>query len=405
MNSSLALVAALLAVPLADDVTREGSAAHREQVDALEGQPAPRWQLTEWRNTDGEYYELEEFRGKVVVLVFMDVERPVTKRELADWTRLERASRDNVQWVGIHASETRKALPAFLAEQPIDWPIAVDIGRRTRAAYAVDEEPDCYLIDRNGTLRFADVAPESLGAAIDLLVAEAAPEPTVFERIDELLANMEYETYEAWEEGERVGRLRLVTRKIDVVESDPYLVYFDDVENTENGDVSATRFVTNCRWDEHLSPFEWSASGGFRQERVVINTKIANGKLTGRVNESEVVRAVRAPFGSELTLLRVAATLPFEPGHEVRVERFDASGDFKIFKDEKLVCRGLETIRIKPGAEETELFKIEHLFANGKVFATFWFEPTRRLKRATFASDWLAGERTWFWVPRPPKDE
>lgn len=64
-------------------------------------------------------------------------------------------------------------MAAYVADQGIEYPVAVDAG--TVAEYAVDTYPDYYLIDRAGNLRVADLANGDLERAVGVLLAEPAP--------------------------------------------------------------------------------------------------------------------------------------------------------------------------------------------------------------------------------------
>ena len=66
-------------------------------------------------------------------------------------------------------------MPAYVEEQGIGYPVAIDIEEKTVSAYAVDSYPDYYLIDRAGKLRFADLANKELDSAVEMLLAEPAP--------------------------------------------------------------------------------------------------------------------------------------------------------------------------------------------------------------------------------------
>ena len=77
--------------------------------------------------------------------------------------------------LGVHTTNAGEKMPAFVAEQKITYPVAVDVGNATTRAYAVDSYPDYYLIDRNGVLRVADLANAGVDAAVETLLAEPAP--------------------------------------------------------------------------------------------------------------------------------------------------------------------------------------------------------------------------------------
>lgn len=77
--------------------------------------------------------------------------------------------------IGVHTTNGGEKMAAYVDEQTIDYPVAIDVDNQTTGAYAVDSYPDYYLIDRAGTLRVADLANKALDDAIAKLLAEPAP--------------------------------------------------------------------------------------------------------------------------------------------------------------------------------------------------------------------------------------
>lgn len=80
--------------------------------------------------------------------------------------------------IGVHTTNGGDKMAAFVAEQKIDYPVAIDVDDQTTKAFAVDSYPDYYLIDRAGNLRVADLKNDALDAAIATLLAEPAPAET-----------------------------------------------------------------------------------------------------------------------------------------------------------------------------------------------------------------------------------
>jgi len=77
--------------------------------------------------------------------------------------------------IGVHTTGSGDKMAAFVTEQKIDYPVAIDVDNQTTTAFAVDSYPDYYLIDRAGNLRVADLKNDALDAAIATLLAEPAP--------------------------------------------------------------------------------------------------------------------------------------------------------------------------------------------------------------------------------------
>lgn len=57
-------------------------------------------------------------------------------------------------------------------ELGITWLIAQDGDRKLMDAFHADSFPDYYLIDREGNLRFADIANQEVDRAVEMLIKE-----------------------------------------------------------------------------------------------------------------------------------------------------------------------------------------------------------------------------------------
>jgi hypothetical protein len=79
--------------------------------------------------------------------------------------------------LGVHTTSSGDKMDAFVDEQQITWPVAVDEDGKTVQAFAVDSFPDYYLVDRAGNLRVADIKNAAVDAAVAQLLAEPAPGP------------------------------------------------------------------------------------------------------------------------------------------------------------------------------------------------------------------------------------
>lgn len=80
--------------------------------------------------------------------------------------------------LGVHTTGSGDKMAAFVDEQKITWPVAVDVDGATVQAFAVDSFPDYYLVDRAGKLRVADLANAAVDDAVAKLLAEPAPAAT-----------------------------------------------------------------------------------------------------------------------------------------------------------------------------------------------------------------------------------
>lgn len=74
--------------------------------------------------------------------------------------------------IGIHSKNGGDKMEAFVKEQKIAYPVAHDSTGKTLKAYGGNSFPDYFVIDRAGSLRFADLANSELDRAVAALLAE-----------------------------------------------------------------------------------------------------------------------------------------------------------------------------------------------------------------------------------------
>lgn len=151
--------------------------------------PAPAIEAASWFNS-AEPPTLDALRGRVVAIEAFQMLCPgCVSHGLPQAMRVhESFRREDVAVIGLHsvfehhAAQSPISLEAFLHENRIVFPVAVDApdaaGRlpRTMAAYAMQGTPTLVLIDRRGNRRaqyFGAIPDLRLGAEIMALVAEA----------------------------------------------------------------------------------------------------------------------------------------------------------------------------------------------------------------------------------------
>ncbi len=156
----------------ADGFWRTYEAGERNELDSLEGNPAPEITAAQWLNSS-KAESLEDFRGKVVLVDFWGTWCGPCIRMLPEIRRLhdEYAERGLVV-VGVHSTKDAEKAAEYVESNRLDWPIAVDEDKQTEKAFCVRNWPTCYLIDRQGKMRVAAIYKGDLEAAIQVLLAE-----------------------------------------------------------------------------------------------------------------------------------------------------------------------------------------------------------------------------------------
>ncbi|GIK19529.1 MAG: hypothetical protein AMXMBFR77_18460 [Phycisphaerales bacterium] len=177
---SLLLAAAVLAFPALgqDGVIRESTGERLARLTKMELVPfdGANWKLlSSW--TNGDALTSEGTNGKVVVIMTWAGWNPVAARALPMAKRLH----DNYESEGLivvgvhHGTGWEEGLKA--AERAgIKFLLAHDAENKFREALLVDQDPDFYVIDRAGQLRYADIVTESVETAIRATLGETVEE-------------------------------------------------------------------------------------------------------------------------------------------------------------------------------------------------------------------------------------
>jgi hypothetical protein len=160
----------------ADPVRRETSGARATELLKMELKPfdAALWgKLSEWKN--GAAISSADTQGKVVlVCTWADWAQPSVRALNLAVKLAEKHGKDGLILVAVHDKEGWKdaKIPAVAAG--VDARFAYDSAGEFRKGLMVDQDPDFYLIDRAGQLRYADVLTDSVTEAVELLVKEKA---------------------------------------------------------------------------------------------------------------------------------------------------------------------------------------------------------------------------------------
>ncbi|RMH13087.1 MAG: TlpA family protein disulfide reductase [Planctomycetota bacterium] len=177
---AVAALAATLAVaqpvihPPGHDLAREGTGQRREALDKMELKPFDQSQwdnLSDW--TNGPALDRGSTHGKVVLIYSWTSYLPTTLRPIAALNRLvdEYGDRGLVV-VGVHPDVGWEDAAKVVKQRRAKFVVAHDASGALREYLMIDQDPDFYLIDRAGRMRFADLDTSALNAAVELLINE-----------------------------------------------------------------------------------------------------------------------------------------------------------------------------------------------------------------------------------------
>ncbi len=182
-----ALACSFLVAPSLADVVREGAGDRRARLNAMERKSFDTGllsQLSDWSSESA--ITAGDTSGKVVLLVTWASWYTPSHQVLALAQQLADKHGSDLRVIGIHHPKGYASAQALAKARGVRFPIAHDADGRVREALLVDQDPDFFVIDRAGQLRFADITTGSVTEAVQTLIAESRDDAaTLNQRIDD----------------------------------------------------------------------------------------------------------------------------------------------------------------------------------------------------------------------------
>jgi hypothetical protein len=151
----------------------EGARVVSQSKMELTAFPADAWGLlSEWAG--GKALAPADSAGSpVLIAMWSDWHRPSARAAALGKRLAEQYAKDGLIVVLVHNSEGWKDAAKPAADAPAKLLVALDAKNEFRAKLGSDADPDFYVIDRAGQLRFADIATESVEKAVEVVVKES----------------------------------------------------------------------------------------------------------------------------------------------------------------------------------------------------------------------------------------
>lgn len=159
----------LVVTSLRADAPQLENSRVRTQLDEMQGKPAPKLALKDWINSKP--LTLKDLKGKIIVLDFWATWCGPCLAAIPHTNEMmENYADKGVVFIGVCAQRGAEKMADTVKQRGIKYPVATDSG--TNAAYKANSYPDYYIIDRNGVLRWADIANRDVEKAVKILLEE-----------------------------------------------------------------------------------------------------------------------------------------------------------------------------------------------------------------------------------------
>lgn len=210
MQAGLMAGVVLSAMPASGQVMRQGSGERREALNQMERQPIPAavWEsLGAW--VGDKPVTSADRNGKAVLVVTWAGWFPNSHRGLQTAQTLhERYADDGLVVIGVHNPRGFGARSeSILQSNGVKFPVAHDAGGKFYEHFRVQQDPEYFLFDRSGQLRYAHIASASLNEATQELLSESYDDAsTLNERLARSQAERERE----------LRRIRAINAEVDL---------------------------------------------------------------------------------------------------------------------------------------------------------------------------------------------
>jgi hypothetical protein len=168
---------AAIAAPSADDpqLGFRGAGATRAALDAMQLKPFDQSLWSNLSNFSGPEFKKDELNGKVVLIVTWANFYRISWGAMRTAESLYEKYKDKgLVVIGVHNPVSPAGAAEKAKELGVTFTLAEDKDGKFRAGLKADQDPNVYIIDRAGQMRFAQVETSSMDDGVEYLVKETA---------------------------------------------------------------------------------------------------------------------------------------------------------------------------------------------------------------------------------------
>jgi thiol-disulfide isomerase/thioredoxin len=173
LSATIVALAACSGLAQSENVIREGSGERRAALDAMELQPFNKSSLGLLVDWIGQPVEADDIDGKpVLILTWASWHTGSTAAARAAEVMAKSYADQGLVVIGVHSDDGFDTAAQTAERLKLSFPVARDAGSKFRESLNVDMDPNFYVVDRAGQLRFADVVRGSVRDAVKIVVEE-----------------------------------------------------------------------------------------------------------------------------------------------------------------------------------------------------------------------------------------
>ncbi|MEQ8317458.1 MAG: TlpA disulfide reductase family protein [Phycisphaerales bacterium] len=173
LTATIVALAASAGLAQSDQIIREGSGERREALNAIELSAFDRSLLGGLTDWIGEPVTAGDLDGKpVLILTWASWHSGSTASARAAELVAKRYADQGIVVIGVHSDDGYDTAAQTAERLRLSFPIARDAGSKFREAIKADMDPNFYVVDRAGQLRFADIERGSVRDAVAMVARE-----------------------------------------------------------------------------------------------------------------------------------------------------------------------------------------------------------------------------------------
>ena len=173
LSATFVALAACSGLAQSETVIREGSGERRAALDAMELTQFDRSLLGGLTDWVGEPVTADDLDGKpVLILTWASWHSGSTASARAAQLMSRTFADKGLVVIGVHSDDGYDSAATTAERLRLDFPIARDAGSKFREAIKADMDPNFYVVDRAGQIRFADVVRNSVREAVKIVSEE-----------------------------------------------------------------------------------------------------------------------------------------------------------------------------------------------------------------------------------------